>query len=62
MDKPPVALGATVVLEGVVVGVTKFQDRRDTYLVQFKRKGRSFEDWFFLEDLDVFTEQDGTGI
>ncbi len=61
-EEKELALGATVIIEGVVIGDTRFRDKRKTYLVQFNRKGRSFEDWFFAEDLDVLTEQDGGGI
>lgn len=54
-------LGAAVLITGIVIGDTRFRDKRKTYLVQFNRKGRPYEDWFFADDLEI-EEADGGGI
>lgn len=55
-------LGAFVTIAGVVVGQSRFQHGAPTYLVEFDQKGRTRQEWFHAEDLDLDEFEEGAGV
>lgn len=45
------ALGANVIVNGIVVGKTEFSDRTPTYWVEYERQGKRVRDWFTAAEL-----------
>lgn len=46
-------LGAAVVLKGVVIGRSEFQNGPPSYLIQYSRKGKIDREWFTAVDLGL---------
>lgn len=49
-------IGAPVLIAGVIVGRSEFQEGPSAYCVEFDRKGKPHREWFLACDLD----EDGT--